>query len=383
VRNVYLINLSFGLAGIERRFANLWRVLHDRGVVFPILVIPSALASLLQEANLLPTNPEGLIVISEPKPVAWVGNLKLPPVYDVPRGIVRTRIAVLGHRSVWRRIAQDKDAILHIGMNVSALSLPHVPTVYECVDANLEQLGGRHYRRASRRRCIVHCQTNRIRSALDALFAAQRPRWRTVTSPTYFAQYDGSQKTDDRDFHLIAFVGRLAREKNPLLFIEAIARARQHGSDCRAIMLGEGPLRVQCHALIKRYELESVVSIDFVPKPVDILRRASISVTLQPGDNYGSQSLLEAMGAGCAIIASDVGETKNIVTDEVGIRVPLTVEAVSKAIEVLVGSSEHTRQLGRRAEQIAKTKYSADAYASFLESLYEEAAQYYPASDGV
>jgi glycosyltransferase involved in cell wall biosynthesis len=146
-------------------------------------------------------------------------------------------------------------------------------------------------------------------------------------------------------------------------------------------MLGEGPLRSQADALIKRYSLDTVVSINFHPKPLSIVRSAAVYVSLQADDNFGSQALLEAMGAGCAVIASDVGETSKIVTEEVGVRVPLTVESVTRAIELLVGSPERTRQFGVCATKIARTKYSADRYASFLESLYERAAQYHRTSD--
>jgi len=227
----------------------------------------------------------------------------------------------------------------------------------------------------------VHCQTDRIRAALDSCFANRETLWRTITSPTYFAHYDESRSNGDRDPRLIVFVGRLSPEKNPLLFIDAVARARQEGVDCRAVMLGEGPLRAACIARIKEFGLESVISIDFVPRPVEVLRRAALCVSLQTGDNYGSQSLLEAMGAGCAIIASDVGETKNIVTDEVGVRTPLSVESLAGAMQRLVTSPDRTRQLGSAAERIALSKYSADAYAGFLESVYELAARHHVLSN--
>lgn len=376
MKNVYLINLSFGLAGIERRFANLWRILRERRSVVPILVIPSALASILREANLLPTDPDGLVVIPEPWYSGWLGRLKLPPPFDSIIAVIRSRIAALGYRKVWRMIESDPGAVVHIGMNCSALRPPHVPTVYECVDAGLSQFETRHYRRASRRQCIVHCQTDRIRSALDSIYAPTRPRWRTVTNPTYFAHYDEPVECY-RDPRLVVFAGRLTPEKNPLLFIEAVARARGRGCDCRAVMLGEGPLRRRCNDLVAELGLEALVSIDFVARPEAVLRSAAVYVSLQRGDNYGSQALLEAMGSGCAIIASDVGETAKVVTEEIGACVPLAVESVAGAIESMLQAPERTRQLGRRAEEVARTKYSADTYASFLERVYELAERFH------
>jgi glycosyltransferase involved in cell wall biosynthesis len=378
LKNVYLVNLSFGLAGIERRFANVWRALRRRGVVFPILVVPSSLAALLDEAGLLPADREGLIVTPEP---AWIRRMRLPASLAIPAAIVRSRIAAMGYRPLWSRIASDPSAVVHIGMNTSALRPPDTPAVYECVDANLEQLDTRHLRRAAKRRCIVHCQTERIRAALDSIFAARAPRWRTVASPMYFAQYDDWPGDAVRDERLAVFVGRLAPEKNPLLFIDAVARVRAEGLECRAVMLGEGPLRAECESRIREHGLQGAIRIDFVPKPAEVLRRAAVCVTLQPGDNYGSQALLEAMGAGCAIVASDVGETKKLVTEDVGIRTALNTEAVAGALKQLIGSPMETRRLGSAAAHMVRISYSADAYASFLESVYDLAGEHHRRAD--
>lgn len=376
MKKVYLINLSFGLAGIERRFANLWRALRRRRNVDPVLVIPSVLAVLLRKAGLLPADDDGIITIDEPRILTWLGGLQLPPLFDTPVAILRSRVAAIAYRRFFRRIAQEPQAVIHIGMNCSALRPPELPAVYECVDANLEQFETRHYRRAALRRSVMHCQTDRIRLAVDDLYRQRDARWQTVTNPIYFAHYDAPSPAKDRDIRRIAFVGRLAAEKNPLMFIDALALARKE-VDCNAVMLGEGPLRLQCEDRIERHGLGAVVRSGFVPDPIAELRASSVYVSLQNGDNYGSQALLEAMGAGCAIIASDVGETRKIVTDDVGVCVALTPESIAEAVVRLLRSPEETRQRGRNAERIARTKYSADAYAEFLERLYDVATQYH------
>jgi len=236
--------------------------------------------------------------------------------------------------------------------------------------------GSYHFRRAATRRWVIHCQTERIHRGLDAEYAERAPRWETVTSASYFAHYADAPGAA-RDPRVIAFVGRFMAIKNPILFLEAVARARQRGCDCRVLMLGEGPMRREVDAAIARHKLADAVTITFTKDVASRLATAGSYVSLQTGDNYGSQAMLEAMGAGCAIIASDVGETNRIITDEVGLRVSLTVDAVADAIEQLVGNPERTRRLGARAAEVARTQYSADAYAASLEALYERAVQYH------
>lgn len=370
---VYLVNMGFGLAGIERRFANIWSVLHRRGHVFPIMAIPSTLATILESAGLLPDIPGALRIVPEPASLAALGRVNLPSALHTPRDLLRSRLSALRYRTVWAEIARDPDAVIHIGMPCSALTPPDRPTVYECVDATFRSFPSRHFQLASTRRCLVHCQTDRIRRTLDAAYAGRRTQWQTITNPTYFAHYAPADQPILRDPRLLAFVGRLHTIKNPLLFLEGVALARQRGCDCRAIMLGEGPLQSEVDAFIAAHGLGAIVDVRFDDQAPASLARAAAYVSLQANDNFGSQALLEAMGAGCAVIASDVGETARIVTDAVGVRVALTPESVADAIVSIVDAPERTRERGAAASALARGTYSADTYAAFLESLYARA----------
>jgi glycosyltransferase involved in cell wall biosynthesis len=140
-------------------------------------------------------------------------------------------------------------------------------------------------------------------------------------------------------------------------------------------MLGEGPLHGPVTALIARSGLDPFVTVTFNADAPRLLQTAAIYVSLQTGDNYGSQALLEAMGAGCAVVASDVGQTDRLITRVVGERVALTPEAVADGIERLLDDPDGTRRRGECASQLARTRYSADAYAEFVESLYERAVR--------
>jgi glycosyltransferase involved in cell wall biosynthesis len=375
VRTVYLINLSLGLAGIERRFTNIWRVLAARGRVRPVLVVPDTLASLLYRAKLATPEEDGLWTVPEPRALRVLSRLPLPRSTDEAAAFVRSRFVARRYAPIWKRILRDPGAVVHVGLNCSALEPPDVPVVYECVDSTLTQLDTRHYVKASARRCIVHCQTNRIRTALERAHAARRPNWTTVTSPCYFAAYrDEAGPPAPRDPRMVAFVGRFAPAKNPLLFIEAIGAVRDSGLDVRARMLGEGPQLADIQRRVRELGLDGVVTVGFSQSPIDQLEQSRVFVSLQTGDNYGSQSLLEAMGAGCAVVASDVGETRRLVTEDVGFVVDQTRDAVARAIGALVRDPRRAASMGAAAAYKARTFYSADTYVSFLEDLYEQAA---------
>lgn len=370
---VYLINLGFRLAGVERRFANIWRALRARGRVEPILVIPDVLASNLRGAGLLPADTEGIIEVRVPALMAGLVNRPVFRVGELPRAVFQSRVVARQYRPIWRHLMQDAGAVLHFGMPCAALTPPDLPAVFECMDATLGSFRNSHYRRASRRAVIVHCQTERIRQALSRAYAGEPTRWRLVAGRGYFADYRVPPLVVRID-NQVAFVGRFDAIKNPLLFIDALAIATQQGGDFRAVMLGEGPLRPEMEAAIIRHGLQSRVEMRFDTKPLATLAESAVYVSLQTSDNFGSQALLEAMGAGCAVIATDVGETSRLVTPDVGTVVPPEAEAVAAALVESVTNPDHTRARGSAASHRALNEYSADAYAAWLETLYSRAA---------
>jgi len=370
---VYLINLGFRLAGVERRFANIWRALRARGRVEPILVIPDVLARNLRGAGLLPPGSDGIIEVRVPTIMAGLVNLPVFRVGQVPRAVLQSRVMARQYRPIWRHVVQDAGAVLHFGMPCAALTPPDLPAVFECMDATQGSFRNSHYRRASRRAVIVHCQTERIRQGLSRAYVGEATRWHLVAGRGYFADYQVPPRRVRR-VNQVAFVGRFVAIKNPLLFIDALAIATHRGADCRAVMLGEGPLQPEMETAIRRHGLQSRVEIRFDAKPLATLAESAVYVSLQTGDNFGSQALLEAMGAGCAVIATDVGETSRLVTPDVGTVVPPEAGAVAAALVACVTAPDHTRARGDAAAHRALTDYTADAYAASLETLYSRAA---------
>jgi len=375
MKTIYLINLSFGIAGIERRFLNIWNTLKLRRNVKPILVIPDTLAKLFNDAGLINIDDDLLWLVKEDQ---WSKKLsKVNFSSDIGSSIIailRSRDVAINYNYAWGKIVKDKNAVLHIGMKCSGLIPPNIPTVYECVDSLLISLKTKHFSRAAKKYCIVNCQTDRIKKALDAVYLNKAPKWITETSPIYFADYNNLDKYEiTRDPTLIAFVGRFSHIKNPLLFVDVIKFLRMKEINVHAIMLGEGPLLNSIKRKIDQYKLNEVISIDFSHDPKRLLKEAAIYVSLQNGDNYGSQALLEAMAAGCAIVATDVGETRRIITSNVGLLVNHSVDQIGTAIQDLIINPSIRNILGNNAAKIAKTEYTANKYAEYLESLYEKA----------
>ena len=82
---------------------------------------------------------------------------------------------------------------------------------------------------------------------------------------------------------------------------------------------------------------------------------------------------MEAMACGCAIIASDVGETYRIVSDEVGYRVSLNVKTITEKLLLMLKNFDLTKTMGMRAREKVMKEHNVDVYSDYLEKLYSEA----------
>ena len=113
---------------------------------------------------------------------------------------------------------------------------------------------------------------------------------------------------------VIGSVGRLVAVKNYGLLLQAVARLPA-SLNWRLLLIGDGPERANLEALAGSLAITERVTFaghcDDVPA-----RLASMDIFVLPSISEGlSNTLLEAMAAGCAVIASDVGGNSEIVHD--------------------------------------------------------------------
>lgn len=172
----------------------------------------------------------------------------------------------------------------------------------------------------------------------------------------------------------VVFAGRLVEEKNPLLFVEAIAGVLEAVPLARFFLLGEGPLKPVVERTLERRNLRGVVEIGFRSDPAPVLSQARVFVSLQREDNYPSQSLLEAMACGAVPVATDVGLTWKLVDDTTGVRVKPDPRQIADAVIGLLKEPERCARLGRAARQRVEEQHSEGMYRAHLDRLYARAA---------
>lgn len=172
---------------------------------------------------------------------------------------------------------------------------------------------------------------------------------------------------------LVTFAARLHPEKGALLFLDAIARVHATRPDARFALMGRGEMEPEVSRHLAALGLSGVVTRGFTTDLAPLLARSSIFVSCQRYENLGSSSLLEAMAAGNAVVATDVGQTWRIVDDAVGCRVAADAPAIAAAISALLANPRRTRRLGQAARERVLERYGPEPYVEGILQVYGRA----------
>jgi glycosyltransferase involved in cell wall biosynthesis len=176
----------------------------------------------------------------------------------------------------------------------------------------------------------------------------------------------------------VAFVGTVCERKGLIDLRDALAGL----PGTPAVILGdgrqEGPgVFERVRAAYQEAGLEGVTFTGSVGHPEVVRRLAAASIFCLPSHWEGFPlSLLEAMAAGCAVVASRVGDVPEMLDHgRAGILVePRDPLGLRAALRRLLDDDDERRRLGRAARERAETTYPSDRVARGLAGLYEELA---------
>ncbi|MGE0129563.1 MAG: glycosyltransferase family 4 protein [Blastocatellales bacterium] len=174
---------------------------------------------------------------------------------------------------------------------------------------------------------------------------------------------------------LLVAVSRQDPRKGVDVLLRALAELKSRGVAFRACIVGGGLLLEAHRRLAERLGLgESVLLTGRVPDSYQYLQHADVFVLPSLQEGSGSVSLLEALQAGAAIVASDLDGIPEDVTDgDSALLVPTgDAAALSLALERALTDAELRQQLRRRARETFAEKFSAEAFTAALRVLYAE-----------
>lgn len=179
------------------------------------------------------------------------------------------------------------------------------------------------------------------------------------------------------DAKLIGVVGRLVPEKRVRDLIWAADLLRVLHDNLRLLVIGDGPLRGE----LERYArlASDLTHIQFLGERGDTARiMAHLDVLWNGSDNVAqSIAIVEAMGAGVPVIASDVPVNRELVVEgETGYLIPIGSRAGRAArarwTDRIFNSSELAQSLGRAARERFSRFHRREKMIESTLSLYRE-----------
>ena len=173
-------------------------------------------------------------------------------------------------------------------------------------------------------------------------------------------------------------VGRLSEQKGHILLIEAAKCLVMRGEDFELVLVGDGELRTEIEALIKRYSLQKRVRItgwvDGSRVREEILEaRALILPSFAEGLPV---VIMEAMAMRRPIISTFIaGIPELVIVGEHGWLVPAgDVERLTDVMQAcLKASIDALRQMGEAAQRQVRLHHSVDVEARKMAILFENA----------
>lgn len=179
------------------------------------------------------------------------------------------------------------------------------------------------------------------------------------------------------DERVIAFVARMVPQKGYEVLLAALAKLRASGYRFRALVAGDTTLlegggedyRDSIKRMVQTLGLSDCVTLLGARKDVSaIMNAADMFVLASLKEPFGT-TVIEAMAAGKPVICSDLpGPRESAIEGETAIFFPAgDASALAKAIGRLIDDPDTARELGRRGQLQAESRFSMQAYVQALD----------------
>lgn len=178
---------------------------------------------------------------------------------------------------------------------------------------------------------------------------------------------------DNSDF-VVGFIARCTKQKNPLVFLEAIKLAHHNNVRIKGLFIGEGDMDAEVDAFIESNQMrEYVYRSPFRTDVPDLLN--CIDVYCLPSLWEGlSIALLEAMAMKKAIVATPTDGTVELIEHEKnGLIVPYNdPKAVAESFGRFLTEQQLKTQCSNSARQIVKERFDAKRVAACVQKIYHQ-----------
>lgn len=173
----------------------------------------------------------------------------------------------------------------------------------------------------------------------------------------------------------ILHIGRFSAQKNHEVLVKAFSTVVNRGHDVSLYLYGQGELEESIKELVKNLHMDKKIFFCGLTDDVYSVMESTDIFVLPSLFEGMPMTLIEAMGTGMPILASNVGGIPDMIENEKsGLLCEPTVEEVAAGLEKLISSEEDRKLYGQNAV-ISSEKYSADKMAKDYYEIYLKACK--------
>jgi glycosyltransferase involved in cell wall biosynthesis len=173
---------------------------------------------------------------------------------------------------------------------------------------------------------------------------------------------------------LVGIVGRIFPIKNHALFLQSAARIAAQEPAARFVVVGDGVLRPTLENQARQLGIADRVL--FTGWRTDLPRICvDLNVLVVSSDNEGTPvSAIEAMAAGCPVVATRVGGLPDLIEDHKTGRLvpPRDADALACAVGGLLQSPHTAGELGRNGQEFVRQRFTVRRLLGDMDHLYTE-----------
>lgn len=215
----------------------------------------------------------------------------------------------------------------------------------------------------------------------ERLLASGQPSSRLVVVPNGWSGSDSLPAREARrrlglsdGLPVVGWVGRLSHEKGIDQLLEAVAACRDIAF--RVVVVGDGPERAAAETYVAAQGLEDCVRF-LGARPAAAAEASAFDVLAISSRSEGlPMVMLEAIGAGAAIVAFAVGGIPEVLdADSAWLVPPGDVQALADALRQAISAPDEAQRRLHAAQRVINEKLGAERWVQEVESVYDLARE--------